>query len=84
MTMVTIAFHLPIEGADTATNPKVQAALEALADVMLVQAEDGLYLLGSPDAESFDGVENEYVAGIGSGQRYTITTHGPDVVGASL
>lgn len=79
MTMVTITIKLPVEGNDTATNPQIRSALEALADIMLVQAEDGLYTFGSPDAsdqwnESGTEIEvpNEYLRGIGSGQSVTV------------
>lgn len=41
----------------------VQRATEALASIMLVQAEDGLYTLGSPDAE-FEGESSEPVAAL--------------------
>lgn len=78
MTMVTITIKLPVEGNDTATDPDVRFALECLADIMLVQAEDGLYALGSPDASDLTDdegnvtVENTYLRGIGSGQTVTV------------
>lgn len=42
-----IAIDLPFEGPVT---DQIRSALADLADIMLVQAEDGLYTLGSPDA----------------------------------
>lgn len=53
----TIRLGLP-EGINP-EDPKVQEALESLLEVMLVQADDGLYLLGHEDAE-LDDVENDY------------------------
>lgn len=42
---------------------QVHDALENLGDVMAVQAEDGLYTLGSPDS-IMDGKPNEHIADI--------------------
>lgn len=67
---ILVNIHLPV---DVRTLPqeqqdKVQIALFSLADIMGVQAEDGLWLGGSPDVEGvvIDGkdVENEHVLGI--------------------
>jgi len=82
MTMVTITITLPIEGGDTAS-PEIAAALDALADVMLVQAEDGLWSLGSPESENEDG-PSEYLRGIGSGQTVSVTIHPPEVAGSDI
>lgn len=71
MSVATITITLPIEGDDTATNPEVRSALDALADVMLVQAEDGLWTLGSPESEDENG-PSEYLRGIGSGMTVTV------------
>lgn len=64
---VTIKINLSL---DSAVTPEIRAALDSLASVMLVQAEDGLYLAGYEDAEEveIDGetVENEYLAGFDS------------------
>lgn len=50
MTTATITVTLPLaEG--TEVTPEVRDALDCLAAIMLVQAEDGLYTGGSPDAE---------------------------------
>lgn len=83
MTLATITIVLPIEGEDTAHNEDVRHALDALASVMLVQAEDGLWSLGSPESEDDNG-PSEYLRGIGAGATVSVTIHGPDVVGASL
>jgi hypothetical protein len=40
--------------------PEIRRALDALADVMAVQAEDGLFTLGSPEAEGEE--PNEYLS----------------------
>lgn len=67
---IEVRIYLP---HDLSTMPEAQAgrvkiALESLADVMGVQAEDGLYLLGYKEAEEgvIDGrdVENEFVSDI--------------------
>lgn len=81
MTMATITIHLPVEGEDM--NEDVRHALDALASVMLVQAEDGLWSLGSPESEDDNG-PSEYLRGIGAGATASVTIHGPDVVGTSL
>lgn len=85
MSIATITFTLPIEGSDTHSR-KVVEALQALAEVMLVQAEDGLWTLGSPDASDIYNdagtevlVENEYLRGIGSGQSFEIAVDGVTV-----
>jgi hypothetical protein len=44
----------------TAMTPEIRRALDALADVMAVQAEDGLFTLGSPEAEGEE--PNEYLS----------------------
>ena len=49
MLAVDIHLHFSLDAEDT---EEVRNALANLADVMLVQAEDGLYLLGSPDTEN--------------------------------
>lgn len=48
MSVATITIRLDMPGV-TVTNT-IREALDALADIMLVQAEDGLYTLGSRDA----------------------------------
>jgi hypothetical protein len=61
-TTVDIVIRLQVAGtpADVA---KYRNALGCLADVMLVQAEDGLWSLGHEDAENDDG-PSEHVADI--------------------
>lgn len=50
---ITISLELdPEEGAEQAA---IAEAMANLADVMYVQAEDGLYRLGSPDADGDGG-----------------------------
>jgi hypothetical protein len=48
---------------DREITPQIAEAIANLADVMGVQAEDGLYFLGSPDSEHED-YENEFLAEI--------------------
>ena len=52
-------------------------ALECLADVMRVQAEDGLYSLGHEDAETEDG-PSEYVADIETMHVHAVLIEGTD------
>jgi hypothetical protein len=61
---ITIDLPLP-EGTDI-SDPRIIEALDNLANVMEVQAEDGLYLGGHEDAELVDNetgesVENEHL-----------------------
>jgi hypothetical protein len=62
-----ITFHVEVDDIIT---PAIAEALEALASVMEVQAEDGLYTAGYKEGEEalVDGevVPNERVAGITS------------------
>jgi len=76
-TQVTITITLTVEGDDVATNPEVLAALDSLADVMLVQAEDGLWSLGSPESETDDG-PSEYLRAIESASTAVTTTPGTE------
>lgn len=80
--VVTIRLDLPVDLERIAAEPggeeyaKYKTALASLADVMAVQAEDGLYLHGHEEAEGgeIDGVEvaNEYVSDI---SRFTYDVH---------
>lgn len=70
MIAVDITVRLVVD-ADEMT-PEVQSALENLAAVMGVQAEDGLYPLGSPESY-MDGTPNDHLADIA----YTRTEVGP-------
>lgn len=56
---VDLTIRVKVE-ADRIT-PEIEDALDALANVMAVQAEDGLYSAGSPDAAADD---NEFVADV--------------------
>jgi hypothetical protein len=61
---ITVSLQVDVEEI----TPDVLLALDNLADVMSVQAEDGLYSLGSPDAQTFDdagnAVDSEHVASL--------------------
>jgi hypothetical protein len=83
MTIARIIITLPVEGEDTATNPEVVDALNNLAAVMLVQAEDGLWTLGSPEAEG-EGGPSEYLRGIGSGMDYEVQIDKPSAFDAGV
>lgn len=61
-TTVDIVIRIQIVGAP-ADVEGCRSALDCLADVMAVQAEDGLYRLGHPDAEC-DDIQNDPVATI--------------------
>jgi hypothetical protein len=73
-TTVDLVIRLQVKGspADVAT---YRAALECLAEVMAVQAEDGLWSLGQPDAETDDG-PSEHVADILSARVQTVLIEG--------
>lgn len=62
----TITINLKV-AVDPSTSPAiVSEALDNLADIMFVQAEDGLYRLGNPDADDL------WVEGAGDAPGYTI------------
>jgi hypothetical protein len=84
MTIARIILTLPVEGEDTATNPAVVDALNNLAAVMLVQAEDGLWTLGSPEAEEDGPTPSEYLRGIGSGMDYEVQIDKPSAFDAGV
>lgn len=63
-TTVDLVIRLQVVGSPAEVE-RYRAALECLADVMRVQAEDGLWSLGHEDAETEDG-PSEYVADIDS------------------
>lgn len=54
-----ITITLRLEPEDGAPLAEIPEAMANLADVMFVQAEDGLYRLGSPEAEG--DVENTFL-----------------------
>lgn len=73
-TTVDLVIRLQVDGspADVA---KYRAALECLADVMCVQAEDGLWTLGQPEAENDEG-PSLFVARIESARVHAIRIAG--------
>lgn len=60
MYVAEIKITLQVDGCPT---PEAMMALGALANVMEVQAEDGLYTFGSPEA-LVPGEENEHLAAL--------------------
>jgi hypothetical protein len=75
-TTVDLVIRLQVKGspADVA---KYRAALECLAEVMVVQAEDGLWSAGHPDGE-LDDVPSEYVADIERTSVHAVLIEGSD------
>jgi hypothetical protein len=79
---ITVRIPLAVpDGTDAAT---LRGALDALADIMMVQAEDGVYTAGSPDAEDVlthdrDGLihytPNAYVAAVGGRMTTYVTAY---------
>lgn len=63
-TTVDLVIRLQVAGSPAEVE-RYRAALECLAEVMVVQAEDGLWSLGHAEAETDDG-PSEYVADIES------------------
>lgn len=59
---VDIHIKLTMKLEDGVTLGPAAEALHNLAAVMLVQAEDGLYTLGSPDSFMSDEEPNEHLA----------------------
>ncbi len=55
---VRIMIRLRIDPAEGVTEPELRSGVENLAGIMLVQAEDGIWTLGSPDAWADDGSVN--------------------------
>ena len=75
-TTVDLVIRLQVAGSP-AEVARYRDALECLADVMRVQAEDGLWSLGYEDAESDDG-PNEHVADIESLLVHAVLIEGSD------
>jgi hypothetical protein len=75
-TTVDLVVRLQVKGspADVA---RYRAALECLAAVMTVQAEDGLWSAGHPDGE-LDGVPSEHVTDIESVCVHAVLIEGCD------
>jgi hypothetical protein len=75
MATAVITFRLPINDGvlprtlDGKPSQDILDALEALADVMLVQAEDGLYTYGDPDSDEDD---NDFLLDFESGQTFDV------------
>lgn len=61
-TTVAVVIRLQIKGSPTEV-ATYRDALECLADIMTVQAENGLWSLGQPEADNDDG-PSAYVADI--------------------
>ena len=61
-TTVDIVIRLQVAGSTTDVE-RYRAALERLADVMCVQAEDGLWSAGYPDGETDEG-PSEHIADV--------------------
>ena len=75
-TTVDLVIRLQVAGSP-AEVARYRDALECLADVMRVQAEDGLWSLGYEDAES-DDAPNEHVADIESLLVHAVLIEGSD------
>jgi hypothetical protein len=75
-TTIDIVIRLEIKGRPP--KKQLERALDSLADVMAVQAEDGLWALGSPDAEDTDDIQNELVAHIKTARVHAVLIEGVD------
>jgi hypothetical protein len=77
-TTVDLVIRLQIAGSP-AEVARYRAALEHLASVMLVQAEDGLWSLGYEDAEAEEGdPPNEFIADFESTVVHAVLIDGVD------
>lgn len=77
-TTVDVVIRLQVKGSP-ATVTQYRDALDNLASVMLVQAEDGLWSLGYEDAEAEEGdPPNELVADFESMNVHAILIDGTD------
>ena len=72
-TTVDLVIRLQVAGVP-ADVERYRAALEALAEVMAVQAEEGLWSLGYDEAETDDG-DNELIAEIDSALVQSVLIH---------
>jgi hypothetical protein len=81
-TTVDLVIRLQVKGSP-AEVAKYRAALQALAEIMVVQAENGLWSLGYEDAE-FDDIPNKYVADIEHTGVHTILIDGSDAAKGDL
>jgi hypothetical protein len=73
-TTVDLVIRLTVEGSPAEVSTHLDP-LYCLADVMAVQAEDGLWSLGSPEAETDDG-PSEHIAEIKSARVQAILIEG--------
>lgn len=73
-TTVEFTIRLTVDGTPEESRARLDALMN-LADVMVVQAEDGLYTLGSPEAENDEG-PSEFVAPITRTTLASITVDG--------
>lgn len=73
-TTVDLVIRLQVAGSPTDIGTDLDS-LYCLADVMAVQAEDGLWSLGSPEAETDDG-PSEHVAEIVSARVQAVLIEG--------
>lgn len=82
-TTVDLVIRLQVVG-DAADVENCREALCCLADVMAVQAEDGLWSLGQPETRGADGRESEPVAGIESASVHAVRIGGvtPEEIGS--
>jgi hypothetical protein len=77
-TTVDLVVRLQVVGSP-AEVAQYRAALECLADVMRVQAEDGLWSLGHEEAETDDG-PSEHVADIETALVHAVLIEGADAL----
>jgi hypothetical protein len=75
-TTVDLVIRIQVVG-DPTDVANCRSALECLAEVMAVQAEDGLWSLGHEDAENDDG-PSEPVANIASFRVHAVLIDGTD------
>lgn len=79
----TVDLVIRIQVTDCPANvASLRAALENLAAVMAVQAEDGLWTLGHAEAETDDG-QSEHVADIETARVHAVLIEGRDALIAS-
>jgi hypothetical protein len=75
-TTVDLVIRLQVKDSPTEV-AKYRAALECLAEIMVVQAEDGLWSLGHAEAETEDG-PSKLVANIESARVQAVLIEGRD------
>lgn len=78
-TTTTVDLVIRLQVVDSPANvAKYRAVLERLADIMRVQAEDGLWSLGHADAEDHYGHPSEYVADVETARVHAVLIEGSD------